>query len=238
MLTLRTEPRRLLPTMGHSRGTGFAGHELFEASSIRKIRGKYYLVYSSIACHELCYAVSDRPDRGFRYGGVVVSNCDLFPGEKPATPSATTTAGWNASTGSTTSSITAPPTAACIPGRAAPSGWRSGRTAAFPVWRDQLRAQRRTAGSQRQLPGYHLLPPVRQADPHLLRQDADGQQTSLHHPGRSRLVAGGCRTAAAAVHCQRAGRHDPPCTDISTVRAPPASRLRCGAEPGAGCWSG
>lgn len=83
MLTLRTEPRRLLPTVGHSRGTGFAGHELFEASSIRKIRGKYYLVYSSIACHELCYAVSDRPDRGFRYGGVVVSNCDLFPGEKP-----------------------------------------------------------------------------------------------------------------------------------------------------------
>ena len=132
MLTLRTEPRRLLPTMGHSRGTGFAGHELFEASSIRKIRGKYYLVYSSIACHELCYAVSDRPDRGSRYGGVVVSNCDLFPGEKPATPSAITTAGWNASTGSTTSSITAPPTAACIPGRAAPSGWRSGRTAAFP----------------------------------------------------------------------------------------------------------
>lgn len=83
MLTLRTEPRRLLPTVGHSRDTGFAGHELFEASSIRKIRGKYYLVYSSIACHELCYAVSDRPDRGFRYGGVVVSNCDLFPGKKP-----------------------------------------------------------------------------------------------------------------------------------------------------------
>lgn len=39
MLTLRTEPRRLLPTVGHSRDTGFAGHELFEASSIRKIRG-------------------------------------------------------------------------------------------------------------------------------------------------------------------------------------------------------
>ena len=80
MCTLKTEPKKLLPLLGESEGTGFAGHEFFEASSIRKIGGRYYLVYSSCTNHELCYAVSDRPDGGFCYGGVVVSNCDLFPG--------------------------------------------------------------------------------------------------------------------------------------------------------------
>ena len=30
--------------------------------------------------HELCYATSDRPDGGFRYGGVLVSNNDLHIG--------------------------------------------------------------------------------------------------------------------------------------------------------------
>ena len=81
MCTLKTEPKKLLPLLGDSEGTGFAGHEFFEASSIRKIGGRYYLVYSSCTNHELCYAVSDRPDGGFCYGGVVVSNCDLFPGK-------------------------------------------------------------------------------------------------------------------------------------------------------------
>lgn len=82
MVTLKTEPKKLLPTLGESAGTGFEGHEFFEASSIRRINGRYYLVYSSITNHELCYAVSDRPDGGFRYGGVIVSNCDLFPGKE------------------------------------------------------------------------------------------------------------------------------------------------------------
>ncbi len=27
--------------------------------------------------NELCYATSKEPTRGYRYGGVVVSNCDL-----------------------------------------------------------------------------------------------------------------------------------------------------------------
>ncbi len=81
MMTLKTEPKKLLPLLGESEGTGFEGHEFFEASSIRKINGRYYLVYSSLTNHELCYAVSDRPDGGFRYGGVVISNCDLFPGK-------------------------------------------------------------------------------------------------------------------------------------------------------------
>lgn len=82
MLTLKTEPKKLLPLLGESEGTGFEGHEFFEASSIRKIGGRYYLIYSSLTNHELCYALSDRPDGGFRYGGVVVSNCDLFPGRE------------------------------------------------------------------------------------------------------------------------------------------------------------
>ena len=59
MVTLKTEPKPLLPTLGRSEGTGFEGHEFFEASSIRKIGGRYYLIYSSFTNHELCYAVSD-----------------------------------------------------------------------------------------------------------------------------------------------------------------------------------
>ena len=57
------------------------GHEFFEASSIRKINGRYYFVYSSVKGHELCYAVSDRPDEGYTYGGVVVDNADIFEGD-------------------------------------------------------------------------------------------------------------------------------------------------------------
>ena len=78
MLTIKSEPKHLLPTLGEADGTGFDGHEFFEASSIRKINDKYYLVYSSVNLHELCYAISDFPDRDFKYGGVIVSNSDVF----------------------------------------------------------------------------------------------------------------------------------------------------------------
>ena len=81
MMTLKTQPEPLLPNVTNSAGTGFETHEFFEASSIRKIQGRYYLIYSSLTNHELCYAVSSRPDGDFRYGGVVISNCDLFPGK-------------------------------------------------------------------------------------------------------------------------------------------------------------
>ena len=77
MLTAKELPRPLIPGGHHTAGTGFEGHGFFEASSIRKIRGKYYFVYSSHKSHELCYAVSDRPDSGFRYGGTLVSNGDI-----------------------------------------------------------------------------------------------------------------------------------------------------------------
>lgn len=77
MITLKTEPIPFIPSMFTSGGTGFEGHEFFEASSMRKINGKYYFVYSSVESQELCYAVSDRPDQGFKYGGTIVSIGDI-----------------------------------------------------------------------------------------------------------------------------------------------------------------
>lgn len=44
---------------------------------MRKVGDTYYFVYSSIVMHELCYATSKNPTEGFKYGGVIVSNCDL-----------------------------------------------------------------------------------------------------------------------------------------------------------------
>lgn len=78
MLTLKTEPKKLLVNIHESEGTGFEGHEFFEASSIRKVGKRYYFVYSSIQSHELCYAVSDRPDGDYKYGGTLVDIGDIF----------------------------------------------------------------------------------------------------------------------------------------------------------------
>lgn len=83
MVTMKMEPKRLLPNVLDSDGTGFEEHEFFEANSIRKFDGKYYFIYSSMQGHELCWAVSDRPDGGFCYGGVLTSNGDLRPEETP-----------------------------------------------------------------------------------------------------------------------------------------------------------
>lgn len=88
MLTIDRETVTLIPSAPYSAGSGFEGHEFFEASSIRKFGDTYYFVYSSIVMHELCYATSKHPDRGFRYGGVIVSNNDIGigtykPAEKP-----------------------------------------------------------------------------------------------------------------------------------------------------------
>lgn len=78
MITIRREPKLLFPRKGSSKPGASTGHEFFEASSIRKIDGKYVFVYSSSNNHELCYAVSDRPDGGFRYGGTLVDQGDLY----------------------------------------------------------------------------------------------------------------------------------------------------------------
>lgn len=89
MLTIKEQPAFVAPSKTYSEGTGFEGHEFFEASSIRKRGDTYYFIYSSIAMHELCYATSKDPLKGFQYGGVIVSNCDLHidtykQAEKPA----------------------------------------------------------------------------------------------------------------------------------------------------------
>ncbi len=85
MLTIIEDPVRVVPGCEYSEGSGFEGHEFFEASSMRKIGDTYYFIYSSVVMHELCYAVSKNPRKGFIYGGVIVSNCDLNLDEgKPA----------------------------------------------------------------------------------------------------------------------------------------------------------
>ena len=77
MLTLKADPVCVMPQKLHAAGTEFEAHPFFEASSIRKINGLYYLVYSSSLSHELCYAVSAYPNRDFRAGGTIVSNGDI-----------------------------------------------------------------------------------------------------------------------------------------------------------------
>lgn len=81
MLTVKTGPDYIGVAGEKTAGTGYEGHSFLEASSMRKFGDTYYFIYSSMKGHELCYAVSDRPTGGFRYGGVLVSNGDLgMPG--------------------------------------------------------------------------------------------------------------------------------------------------------------
>ena len=84
MLTIKTEPVFLLPGKDNAVGTGFEGHEFYEASSMRKFDGKYYAIYSSFLSHELAWAVSDYPNKGFRFGGTLHSNGNILaPGQRP-----------------------------------------------------------------------------------------------------------------------------------------------------------
>lgn len=75
MVTIKQEPKVIFPKKGPG---SFPGHEFFEASSIRKDGDRYLFVYSSRHNHELCYAVSHRPDGDFVFGGTLVSQGDLF----------------------------------------------------------------------------------------------------------------------------------------------------------------
>ena len=88
MLTIIEEPVFIAPSEPYSKGSGFEGHEFFEAPSIRKKGDTYYFVYSSIVMHELCYATSKHPTKDFVYQGVIVSNNDIGiesykPAQKP-----------------------------------------------------------------------------------------------------------------------------------------------------------
>ena len=77
MITITQKPVIVAPSEPYSKGSGFEGHEFFEAPSIRKRGDTYYLIFSSILMHELCYATSKHPTKGFEYRGTIVSNCDM-----------------------------------------------------------------------------------------------------------------------------------------------------------------
>lgn len=77
MLTIRGKQYETIPGPIKAANTAFAGHGFFEASSIRKIGARYYLVYSSILSHELCYAISSSPTGPWEYGGTIVSIGDI-----------------------------------------------------------------------------------------------------------------------------------------------------------------
>ncbi len=86
MLTITGNQKLLFPKEGPG---SFAGHEFFEASSIRRFGDTYVFVYSSRLNHELCYATSDRPDGGFSYGGTLISIGDVgLPGHPDETHAA------------------------------------------------------------------------------------------------------------------------------------------------------
>lgn len=76
MMTVKHKPRRIFPAVYTD--TPFGKHQFFEASSMRKIGNKYYFIYSTFTNQELAYATSDYPDRDFEYGGVLVSNGDIY----------------------------------------------------------------------------------------------------------------------------------------------------------------
>ena len=86
MLTVTKEPVFVIPSHHLAQGSGFEGHEFFEASSIRKRGDTYYFIYSSVVMHELCWATAKSlDDDKFEFGGVVVSNTDLhIDSYKPA----------------------------------------------------------------------------------------------------------------------------------------------------------
>lgn len=79
MLTIKDGPTKIasradeIPNMNQASKE----HAFFEASSMRKINDKYYLIYSSLNGHELCYMTSSSPKGPFVYGGVIISNGDV-----------------------------------------------------------------------------------------------------------------------------------------------------------------
>ena len=75
MITIKEAPHHIIPY--NTKGTSFEAHPFFEGSSIRKFNNKYYFIYSSKHNHELCYAISDYPDKDFKFMGTLVSNGDI-----------------------------------------------------------------------------------------------------------------------------------------------------------------
>ena len=77
MITIRGEEHPTIPGKCMAAGTEFEDHPFFEASSIRRINDLYYLVYSSLLSHELCYATARSPFGPWHYGGTLVSIGDI-----------------------------------------------------------------------------------------------------------------------------------------------------------------
>lgn len=78
MLTVKCAPKLVLHSKTTAkRGTPAYTHAFYEAASIRKFGGLYFLVYSSGYNNELAYAVSQFPDSGFEVRGAIISNSDL-----------------------------------------------------------------------------------------------------------------------------------------------------------------
>lgn len=85
MLTIQKGPIKLFSKANDKINLNKAKkeHAFFEASSIRKINGIYYFVYSSLEGHELCYMTSKSPLGPFTYQGVIISNGDVgYQGRK------------------------------------------------------------------------------------------------------------------------------------------------------------
>ena len=77
MCTVLGEPHIIAPQAADAAGTDFAAHPFFEAPSLRRANGRYYLIYSSVQNHELCYATAKEPTGPYLFGGTIVSNGDL-----------------------------------------------------------------------------------------------------------------------------------------------------------------
>ena len=78
MFTVKSEPKAVLDSKTTAdKKSSLYNHPFYEAPSIRKINGLYYLIYSSNENNELAYATSRYPDRDFEYRGVIISNSDL-----------------------------------------------------------------------------------------------------------------------------------------------------------------
>lgn len=77
MHTVISDPVCVANGVDTAKGTGYEEHPFFEASSIRRIGGWYYFVYSSLQGNELCYGMAKTPEGPFEYKGVIISNGDL-----------------------------------------------------------------------------------------------------------------------------------------------------------------
>ena len=85
MLTIIREPEAIAPGLCRAKGTSFEAHAFFEAPSLRKREDLYYLIYSSVYNHELCYATGISPLGPFTCQGVIIDNCDVgIDSYKPA----------------------------------------------------------------------------------------------------------------------------------------------------------